>query len=376
MSIQLRDFIKEVVKQLSLQYGRKKTRQMRSSTNLYLCALGCSDSAVICTAIFLFCVDSIRRYSLHLSVLFGALSPLVYPAGMTAQMCSVYFTVVAGADCFVQKFGSSISRSCRQFGGAPNQSEDYRPFTLIIESGNVAVAQVACSCKLVTVILATVQTLISNITNESIDLLAGTMPINLLAAVVLECWHATFKSRSLEVCPDPFRFLPTWIGLYETSDWNYLQVTNSLKNNIGWWNRRDNKSAQAGRLRAFRWDFNTFLEKSYMLIYYKYMYSLFLAIGPLVVLVVLNLCIIGASVFSNTESESSSGDTAALVNYIRKAKYFHYEKQGGECKQTSMLLADRKPQTLITKKLINERLLISTQPEMIARFVETPTYLS
>lgn len=75
---------------------------MRSSTNLYLCALGCSDSAVICTAIFLFCVDSIRRYSLHLSVLFGALSPLVYPAGMTAQTCSVYFTVVAGADCFVQ----------------------------------------------------------------------------------------------------------------------------------------------------------------------------------------------------------------------------------------------------------------------------------
>lgn len=52
----------------------------------------------------------------------------------------------------------------------------------------------------------------------------------------------------------------------------------------------------------------------YMLIYYKYMYSLFLAIGPLVVLVVLNLCIIGASVFSNTESESNSGDTIALVN--------------------------------------------------------------
>lgn len=75
---------------------------MRSSTNLYLCALGCSDCAVICTAIFLFCFDIIRRYSLHISLIFGAFSPIVYPAGMTAQTCSVYFTLMAAADCFVQ----------------------------------------------------------------------------------------------------------------------------------------------------------------------------------------------------------------------------------------------------------------------------------
>lgn len=81
---------------------KKLLAEMRSSTNLYLCALGCSDCAVICTAIFLFCIDSIRRYSLYLSLIFGSLSPLIYPAGMTAQTCSVYFTLVAGADCFVQ----------------------------------------------------------------------------------------------------------------------------------------------------------------------------------------------------------------------------------------------------------------------------------
>lgn len=75
---------------------------MRSSTNLYLCALGCSDCAVICTAIFLFCFDIIRRYSLHISLMFGAFSPIVYPAGMTAQTCSVYFTLMAAVDCFVQ----------------------------------------------------------------------------------------------------------------------------------------------------------------------------------------------------------------------------------------------------------------------------------
>lgn len=75
---------------------------MRSSTSLYLCSLGCSDNAVIVTAIFLFFVDSVRRYSPTLSIVYGRLSPVIYPAGMIAQTCSVYFTLAAGVDCFVQ----------------------------------------------------------------------------------------------------------------------------------------------------------------------------------------------------------------------------------------------------------------------------------
>jgi hypothetical protein len=57
---------------------------------------------VIVTALFLFFIDSIRRYSLNLTILYGSLSPIVYPAGMIAQTCSVYFTLIAGIDCFVQ----------------------------------------------------------------------------------------------------------------------------------------------------------------------------------------------------------------------------------------------------------------------------------
>ena len=57
---------------------------------------------MILTALFLFFIDSIRRYSLNLSILYGTLSPVVYPAGMIAQTCSVYFTIVAAVDCFVQ----------------------------------------------------------------------------------------------------------------------------------------------------------------------------------------------------------------------------------------------------------------------------------
>ncbi|OZC10282.1 hypothetical protein X798_02589 [Onchocerca flexuosa] len=192
--------------------------EMRSSTNLYLCALGCSDCAVICTAIFLFCFDIIRRYSLHISLMFGAFSPIVYPAGMTAQTCSVYFTLMAAADCFVQV---CLTDSCRK---VVSREFFVKSIMLFIVAFSVLYNVPHC-----------------------------------LETVVLECWHTRFESRSLEVCPDPFRFLP-----------------------------------------------------SYKLIYYKYMYSIFLAMGPLVVLVILTLCIIGASVVLK-KGGGDSGDTIALI---------------------------------------------------------------
>ncbi|CAK5020400.1 unnamed protein product [Meloidogyne enterolobii] len=82
-------------------YSRPALRHSYTGS-IYLSALGCSDTAVILTALFLFFIDSIRRYSLNLSILYGTLSPVVYPAGMIAQTCSVYFTIVAAVDCFVQ----------------------------------------------------------------------------------------------------------------------------------------------------------------------------------------------------------------------------------------------------------------------------------
>lgn len=74
----------------------------KQSTNVYLCALGCSDNSVILTALFLFFIDSIKRHSATLSVVYGKLSPYIYPAGMMAQTCSVYFTLAAGFSCFLQ----------------------------------------------------------------------------------------------------------------------------------------------------------------------------------------------------------------------------------------------------------------------------------
>ncbi|KAK0396443.1 hypothetical protein QR680_001717 [Steinernema hermaphroditum] len=193
---------------------------MRSSTNSYLCALGCSDSAVICTAIFLFCVDSVRRYSLTLSVIYGALSSFIYPLGMAAQTCSVYFTLAAGIDCFVQVCLTEKLKSLISHPSFVRKS----------------------------VIGVVLFSIFYNIPH-------------CFEAVVLECWHPQFQNPSLEMCPAPFRFLP-----------------------------------------------------SYMLIYYKYMYSLFLAIGPLVVLVILNSCIIFATMFVKKGSDNANtGDTISLV---------------------------------------------------------------
>jgi len=48
-----------------------------------------------------------------------------------------------------------------------------------------------------------------------------------------------------------------------------------------------------------------------MLIYYKYMYAIFLAVGPLIVLIVLNIIVIIATVFCK---KGNSADNLALVS--------------------------------------------------------------
>ncbi len=80
-----------------------------------------------------------------------------------------------------------------------------------------------------------------------------------IETVLLDCFSLKFNAPSVEVCPAPFRFNPT-----------------------------------------------------YMLVYYKYLYSVFLAIGPLVLLIVLNSCIIITSMVLR-RGEGSAEDNVALV---------------------------------------------------------------
>ncbi|CAJ0610082.1 unnamed protein product [Cylicocyclus nassatus] len=192
-------------------------REMRTSTNLYLCALGCSDSAVILTGIFLFFLDSVRKFSLNLTRLFGLFSPIVFPMGMTAQTCSVYFTIFAGADCFAQV--------C-----LPDKVKRTMAETKFIRSS---------------IIFVFIFSVLYNIPH-------------CFEAVVIDCYHEALGGSSWEVCPETIRY-------------------NDMYENI----------------------------------YYKYMYAIFLAVGPLIILVILNTFIIGASIFG--AGGTSAGDTISLI---------------------------------------------------------------
>ena len=141
---------------------------MRSSTNLYLCCLECSDIAVICTALIVFFVDSVRRYSLPLSIIYGVLASVAYPAGLIAQTCSVYFTLLAAIDCFVQ---ICLPEKCRRI------------------MSRIQCARVFCCIIVVFAVLYNIPRFYENI--------------------AFECWHPRFGSSSLEVCPTPMRFNET-----------------------------------------------------------------------------------------------------------------------------------------------------------------------
>ncbi|EYC38782.1 hypothetical protein Y032_0696g1610 [Ancylostoma ceylanicum] len=191
--------------------------EMRTSTNLYLCALGCSDNAVILTGIFLFFLDSVRKFSLNLTRIFGLFSPIVFPMGMTAQTCSVYFTIFAGADCFAQV--------C-----LPDKVKNTMAQTKFIRRS---------------VIFIFIFSVLYNIPH-------------CFEAIVIDCFHETLGGSSWEVCPETMRY-------------------NDLYQNV----------------------------------YYKYMYAIFLAVGPLIILVILNTFIIGASIFG--AGGTSAGDTISLI---------------------------------------------------------------
>uniref|UniRef100_A0A914I5L2 G-protein coupled receptors family 1 profile domain-containing protein n=1 Tax=Globodera rostochiensis TaxID=31243 RepID=A0A914I5L2_GLORO len=196
-------------------YSRVSLRQSYSGS-LYLSALGCSDAAVIITALFLFFVDSIRRYSLALSVVYGSLSPIVYPAAMIAQTCSVYFTLVAGIDCFVQVW-------------LPRAAKDLFARQCFQKATICAVLLFA---------------FLYNVPH-------------CFESILLNCWHPTFQSASVELCPAPLRYNPT-----------------------------------------------------YTLIYYKYMYAFFLAVGPLVILIALNTAVIVGTMICK---RGNSEDNMALI---------------------------------------------------------------
>ncbi|MFH4977715.1 hypothetical protein AB6A40_004424 [Gnathostoma spinigerum] len=87
-------------------YSRKR---MRNSANTYLLFLACSDSLVILTGLSIFWIDSARSYIPELK---RAPYTTIYalPFGYMAQSCSIYFTVAAAFDCYVNVCCHSLRR--------------------------------------------------------------------------------------------------------------------------------------------------------------------------------------------------------------------------------------------------------------------------
>ncbi|CAI5456247.1 unnamed protein product [Caenorhabditis angaria] len=191
--------------------------EMQCTTNFYLCLLACSDAGVVLTGIFLFSLESYKPFSLTATRIIGAFSPIVFPMGTIAQTSSVYFTMCAGIDCFVQVCTPEKVR--RVF----SRKNTARFLAMIV---------------LVFCILYNVP--------------------HFFEGRAIDCWQDEWKGMSQETCPLSFRF-------------------NEL----------------------------------YQQIYYKYMYSVFIAVGPLALLIVLNSFIIGFSVFGKTDANTD--DTMSLI---------------------------------------------------------------
>ncbi|VIO88110.1 Uncharacterized protein BM_BM1902 [Brugia malayi] len=195
-------------------YSRKS---MRSSMNIYLCALAISDIIIILTAFFLFFIENLRYKSLLLSKIFAMLTPIAFPLGLTAQSLSVFLTVTSAIDCFLLIYSN------------PNCKRRFCSATTAI--------------KMVGMI-----SMLAMLYNSP----------HMFEINVITCWNIVYFEKSIDVCPTDLR-----------------------------------------------------QSQLYLTVYYAWMYTAVMAVGPVLILIALNSAIIIA--LRNTLPVSGDSDIITLV---------------------------------------------------------------
>ncbi|OZC06363.1 hypothetical protein X798_06649 [Onchocerca flexuosa] len=150
-------------------YSRKS---MRSSMNIYLCALAISDTVIILTAFLLFLIENLRYKSQLLSEIFAILTPLTFPLGLTAQSSSVFLTVTSAIDCFMMIYSN------------PHCKRRFCTTSTAIK--------VNTDCQLSMVGMIFMSAMLYNSPHM--------FEIN-----VVDCWNIEYAEKSIDVCPTDLR---------------------------------------------------------------------------------------------------------------------------------------------------------------------------
>ncbi|CAD5228364.1 unnamed protein product [Bursaphelenchus okinawaensis] len=198
-------------------YSRKS---MRSSLNCYLFSLAFSDATIISTSFFLFFLESMRKRSAFVSKYFALTAPLMFPLGLTAQSLSVFLTVSAAFDCFLQVIASD------------------------------RIKEKICTPS------TTKWVVMTNILLAVLFNLSHVFEIS-----VIHCWNTHYSQPSYDVCPTELR-----------------------QNEI------------------------------YFTFYYAYLYTIVMAVGPVLLLIILNTAIV--IIIKNTRQNDQSGDGSDITTFV------------------------------------------------------------
>lgn len=124
-----------------------------------------------------------RKHSVSVAYYYAKAAPVMYPLGLTAQTCSVFFTVAAAFDCYIMVVGSEAWR---------------RRCCTVQRSMIIVVGIIFVAC-------------CYNVSH-------------LFEVYIVDCWSSTFNEITLDVCPTEFRADPVYIQLYYVYGYTFVMA--------------------------------------------------------------------------------------------------------------------------------------------------------